>query len=452
MAALQTLALLSVIGISSSQTSECSYFNLMSHLNLTSSNEALQVARPVKSWNTTTLVQLDMVLFGILGVDEKSQTVALQVLIRMSWRNELLSWNPSEFCGIDMLNIPRSMVWIPDIAIKEDASDTGSVQEDPFLKLDPSGLLSGTSRQQLTYTCQLDLFRFPFDQQNCSLEFYSLSHNSRSLKLETTGNGTAFTIVSKMIKTTEGEWTLVELQVTEDAASTLQRVGSSLQYTVREHQEAVRATWSSSGSRRLQVVMKRRPFLYVINLILPLMFLLFLDLASFFISESKLSFKVTVLLSVFVLLLNLQTILPSTEEHMPMLAVYCVSIFTLVFFGVLEAVLVSFLIEMDDSRREEAKGAVRAEVDNQPKAQRPTEPTEETDETEENQPDDQNLLKLILDKVQLTLLEVLRERQDKRKPGCFRKLAKLIDVVFFAIYLTTIIISLIVLFVIWIGK
>uniref|UniRef100_A0A3P9HM01 Uncharacterized protein n=2 Tax=Oryzias latipes TaxID=8090 RepID=A0A3P9HM01_ORYLA len=432
MAALQALALLSVIGISSSQTSECSYFNLMSHLNLTSSNEALQVTRPVKSWNTTTLVQLDMVLFGILGVDEKSQTVALQVLIRMSWRNELLSWNPSEFCGIDMLNIPRSMVWIPDIAIKEDASDTGSVQEDPFLKLDPSGLLSGTSRQQLTYTCQLDLFRFPFDQQNCSLEFYSLSHNSRSLKLETTGNGTAFTIVSKKIKTTEGEWTLVELQVTEDAASTLQRVGSSLQYTV---------------------VMKRRPFLYVINLILPLMFLLFLDLASFFISESKLSFKVTVLLSVFVLLLNLQTILPSTEEHMPMLAIYCVSVFTLVFFGVLEAVLVSFLIEMDDSRREEAKGAVRAEVDNQPKAQRPTaEPTEETDETEENLPDDQNLLKLILDKVQLTLLEVLRERQDKRKPGCFRKLAKLIDVVFFAIYLTTIIISLIVLFVIWIGK
>lgn len=111
----------------------------------------------------------------------------------------------------------------------------------------------------------------------------------------------------------------MELQVTEDSASTLQRVGSSLQYTVREHQEAVRATRSSSGSRCLQVVLKRRPFLYIINLILPLMFLLFLDLASFFISESKLSFKVTVLLSVFVLLLNLQTILPSTEEHMPML-------------------------------------------------------------------------------------------------------------------------------------
>lgn len=72
----------------------------------------------------------------------------------------------------------------------------------------------------------------------------------------------------------------------------------------------------------LQVLLKRRPFLYVINLILPLLFLLFLDLASFFISESrgeKLSFKVTVLLSIFVLLLNLQTILPSTEETMPML-------------------------------------------------------------------------------------------------------------------------------------
>ncbi|XP_036068974.1 5-hydroxytryptamine receptor 3A [Oryzias melastigma] len=423
MAALRTLAFLSIIAVSSSQTSECSYFSLIDHLNLTASNEALQIARPVKSWNTTTVVHLDMVLYGILGVHEKSQTVSLHVLIRMSWKNEFLSWNSTEFCGIDVMNIPRSIVWIPDIAIQEDASDTGSVQEDPFLRLDPSGLLSVTSRQQLTYTCQLDLFKFPFDQQNCSLEFSSLSYNRKSVQLETSGNGTMFTALSKKLKMTEGEWTLMELQVTEDAASTPPWMKSRLQYTV---------------------LLKRRPFLYVINLILPLLFLLFLDLASFFISESrgeKLSFKVTVLLSIFVLLLNLQTILPSTEEAMPMLAIYCVSIFTLVFLGVLEAVLVSFLIEMDESRREEER------AESPPK--RPSEEQAEEDRTEENQPDDQNLLNLILDKVLLTLQEVQHERQEKRKSGCFRKLAKLIDVVFFTIYLTTIVVSLIVLFLIW---
>lgn len=62
--------------------------------------------------------------------------------------------------------------------------------------------------------------------------------------------------------------------------------------------------------------------LYVIILIVPLFYLLVLDLASFFISDGsgeKLSFKVTVLLSISVLLLILQDMLPSTEEKLPMM-------------------------------------------------------------------------------------------------------------------------------------
>lgn len=62
--------------------------------------------------------------------------------------------------------------------------------------------------------------------------------------------------------------------------------------------------------------------LYVINLIIPLLFFLVLDLVSFSISEArgeKLSFKVTILLSIAVMLLILQDILPSTEANVPMI-------------------------------------------------------------------------------------------------------------------------------------
>lgn len=62
--------------------------------------------------------------------------------------------------------------------------------------------------------------------------------------------------------------------------------------------------------------------LYVINFIVPLFYLLVLDLASFFISEAeggKLSFKITLLLSISVLLLILKDMLPSTEETLPMI-------------------------------------------------------------------------------------------------------------------------------------
>lgn len=69
-----------------------------------------------------------------------------------------------------------------------------------------------------------------------------------------------------------------------------------------------------------QVTVSRRPMLYVINFIIPLFFFLILDLGSFFINEArgeKLGFKVTILLSISVLLLILKDMLPSTEAKLP---------------------------------------------------------------------------------------------------------------------------------------
>ncbi len=55
-------------GFSSSQTSDCSYLGLLKHLNVTPTNDVLAIMRPVKNWTSTTLVQMDMLLYGILQV------------------------------------------------------------------------------------------------------------------------------------------------------------------------------------------------------------------------------------------------------------------------------------------------------------------------------------------------------------------------------------------------
>lgn len=60
----------------------------------------------------------------------------------------------------------------------------------------------------------------------------------------------------------------------------------------------------------------------MVNFIVPLFYLLVLDLASFFINDArgeKLGFKITILLSISVLLLILKDILPSTEDNLPMI-------------------------------------------------------------------------------------------------------------------------------------
>lgn len=68
--------------------------------------------------------------------------------------------------------------------------------------------------------------------------------------------------------------------------------------------------------------MKRRPLLYIVNFLLPVLFFLCLDLASFLISDNggeKLSFKVTVLLAVTVMQLILNEILPASSNRIPLI-------------------------------------------------------------------------------------------------------------------------------------
>ncbi|XP_078125313.1 5-hydroxytryptamine receptor 3A isoform X2 [Sander vitreus] len=436
MSALRTLAVLALIGVSSSQTSDCSYVGLLEHLNLTTTNDLLAIVRPVKYWNKTTFVQMDMLLYGILQVDEKSQTFTTHIWTQMRWTNEFLTWNSSDFCGINMLTIPRSMLWIPDMHIQEDTCDTGSIQESPFVSLSPSGMVLANTRQLLTSTCQLNLTLFPFDTQHCNITFSSMNSQANTITLGTVYNDTLLTQISEQIMVTQGEWQLINMNI----VSTFSKgVGNKLIY---------------------RITLCRKPMLYVINLIVPLLYFLVLDLATFFISEArgeKLSFKVTVLLSISVLLLILKDMLPSTEDRLPMIARYCVMIFALVGLSVLETMLVSFLIDLNGCCGNKAQSSVNAQVDIQLEADNHKEPggAEETPEKSSfplDRPDERDLLKLILEEMKAARQEAEGQDKTKIKPGLYRRLAQIIDSVFFTLYFGTVVVLLTYMYSVWVSQ
>ncbi|CAK6971276.1 -hydroxytryptamine receptor 3A-like [Scomber scombrus] len=438
-AAMRTLAFLALIGISSSQTPDCSYLRLLNHLNLPTTNSALSIMRPVKNWTTTTILKLDMWLYGILEVDEKCQTLTSHVWIQMSWPNEFLTWNSSDFCGLDMVTVPRSMLWTPDIVIQEDASDSGSIHKGDYHSLMSSGRVRSNIRQRLTSTCRLNLYRFPFDEQHCNITFTSTTYQEDLLKLETYNNDTVLAKVSEHIMITQGEWQLENIKVTTDP-------------------------WFHDGENFYKLIymvkISRKPLLYVVILIIPLFYLLVLDLASFFIHEArgeKLSFKVTVLLSISVLLLILQDMLPSTEDALPMIATFCVSIFTMVGLSVLEAMVVIFLIDFDDFIGKKVQSCDNAHVDTQMDViQNEPVGAEEKGEVKAEKsylpldwPKDGDLLKLILEEVRAARQEVGKQDKVKKKPSYYRKLAEIVDSVFFGIYLLTFLSFLVWMYVNW---
>ncbi|KAK0134363.1 5-hydroxytryptamine receptor 3A [Merluccius polli] len=112
--------------------------------------------------------------------------------------------------------------------------------------------------------------------------------------------------------------------------------------------------------------MKRRPVLYIVNFLLPIWFFMCLDVASLFISEKggeKLSFKVTVMLSVMVLQLILNDILPSTSNKIPLTATYITTIFALMLLSLLETILVMHLMEKDSRSQENGETDCRTAKD-----------------------------------------------------------------------------------------
>ncbi|XP_034534353.1 5-hydroxytryptamine receptor 3A-like, partial [Notolabrus celidotus] len=115
------------------------------------------------------------------------------------------------------------------------------------------------------------------------------------------------------------------------------------------------------------VTIKRRSVLYVVNFILPILFFLFLDLASFLISESggeKLSFKVTVLLAVTVMQLILNDILPSSSDRIPLIAIYCIGAFGFMMLSLLETILMMYLKEKDDVSQDKEADEDQSPEDN----------------------------------------------------------------------------------------
>ncbi|XP_055005941.1 5-hydroxytryptamine receptor 3A-like [Boleophthalmus pectinirostris] len=310
--------------------SPCSYQDVLDHLNLSKSNEVYKLSRPVLDHTRPTHIQLSVVLYSILAVIEKTQTFIPFVWAGMSWTNERIHWEPDQFCGITHFAVPRELLWEPDLFIYE-MTEKDSSPKNPYLVVFHNGTVTSEEEIKVVATCKMDLHKFPFDTQQCNLTLGSAMHTADEVHLRPLLNSSRVTEFSRELLLTQGEWEFVSLSVDNYNFSFSGLMWETLVYTF---------------------TVKRRPLLHVLNLLVPILFFLVLDVASFFISDfrgEKLGFKVTVLLAVSVLLLILNEILPSTSSDTPLIATYCIVIFAMMLLSVLETILVTFLMDRNDS-------------------------------------------------------------------------------------------------------
>ncbi|RVE59821.1 hypothetical protein OJAV_G00192360 [Oryzias javanicus] len=437
------------------ETSEenCSYSKVLEYLNLNKDNSLYTMSRPVKHHRRTTPVHLQMALYAILDVREIDQTFISYVWIYMTWMNEFINWEPTEFCGISNVTIPNDALWKPDLTIEE-MIEKDKAPPSPLLQIFYNGTVLYKNDQVIISTCQMRVYKFPFDTQSCNITFRSILH-SGEIFLTVNENNSQITTWSREIMLTQYEWVFINMSVDKHIEDNLGCNQTTVIYTIN---------------------MKRRSILYCANFLVPILFLLILDLASFLIPKSggeKLGFKVTVLLAVTVMQLLLNEILPSSTDTIPLVVLYCIGIFGLMLLSLMETIVVMYLMEKDsDSLDSEGDPALNAEqndkimklnsrdnftvmktccwsavIHDQQIDQNTPSPKKDSSSQRLDVPLALDLFSHELDEVKKTV-SLLSSRRENT--GYWTKLSKKINNIFFAFYVGTVTLFLITISTLWI--
>ncbi|KAM9358367.1 5-hydroxytryptamine receptor 3A-like [Symphorus nematophorus] len=280
-----------------------------------------KLVRPVKSFSEPINITISITLIGILGVDEKAQTLTTVLWQILEWDIHGLSWDEKE-CGTARVSLLRENLWVPDILISE-FMDEDKSPNTPYVYLYNTGHVFDDKPIRVTSSCRLVIYTFPFDIQNCSLTFGSYLHFAKDIRLLQGTTSEEILRESRQVLQTNGEWELADITVGH----------TTLALDVGEYSEI-----------KYYIILRRRPLLYVVNLLIPSCFLITVDLFSFMLppqSVDRSSFKMTLILGYTVFLLIMNDLLPVTGETTPLMNVFFSLSLALMVGSLLETVLIT---------------------------------------------------------------------------------------------------------------
>ncbi|XP_071344148.1 5-hydroxytryptamine receptor 3A-like [Trachinotus anak] len=197
----------------------------------------------------------------------------------------------------------------------------------PYSYLLFDGIIIDEQPVKVVSSCRLDIYMFPFDIQNCSLSFNSYLHRITSIQLGLIISTEEISEYSKNVMTTMGEWELIGI--------------TAKKYVLPAGQDEL------YEELRFFVSVRRRPTLYVVNLLIPSCFLITVDLLSFLLPPKHVDrslFKMTLILGYTVFLLIMNDLLPITGNTIPLINVFLSLCLALMVASLLETILITNLM------------------------------------------------------------------------------------------------------------
>ena len=262
---------------------------------------------------TPVQLKLGIALRAFNNINQIDGTITSNIWLRHWWNDYQLRWNEKDW-NISKISLNTNLdsnrpIWTPDIYIYNTA-------ENPLQDLHYSraivysnGNIIWSRPGMMTSTCVFDLSNFPYDQQICNFKFGSWTYHGKELNLSMRQNEN----VDKTNYQENDGWELIETNA---------KLDERIYKCCPEPYQSIYYTFK----------LRRKPGFFVLNIIIPTFATATLMILSLLIpwdSGERISFAITVMLSIIVFLLILSESLPKTNTK-PLLSKMLIG---LVFFS-----------------------------------------------------------------------------------------------------------------------
>ncbi|XP_035824758.1 neuronal acetylcholine receptor subunit beta-3-like [Aplysia californica] len=262
--------------------------------------------RPLRDQSEPMNVHFFTKLLSVVEVDDVRQLVTMIWTVRLIWYDESLEWDPAQYGNIKTMFLYENEIWMPryyQIFSPNNLGDVSKLPVDHFVF--PNGWVVYRSVLAYTTSCFLDMTYFPYDLQSCSFNFAVSDSTMDTINLISNGS-----YLHKSLRN-HVEWQMLN---TSHTNAVYGRPGE--QFSVIE----------------VNINFRRRPTYHVLALVVPASVVSFLSVPSFLVSAEsgeRLSYSLTVLLSLAVYVSSTSSLMPHSSIKLPLLLLYLLILFLL---------------------------------------------------------------------------------------------------------------------------
>lgn len=242
-------------------------------------------AVPVPNIKTSLTVNVSLYVMALQNVDEKTQVLTTSVFWMVKWQDFIFKWNDSKY-DVDRMTVRIKDVWVPDFFVVNSVNDMrmSGLKDGEYVNVNADGCMKWFPSSELMTSCFVDVSKFPFDVQVCSIRIESWYHDGRDFTLK---HGIPGIEISSIHFFENGEWEIQNL--TSEEYKYVNYIDSSIFYTGIEY----------------KITLKRRSSYHILTTIFPFFILMFLNTVSTIVPTEcgeKLGFCMSQFLSMIVFL------------------------------------------------------------------------------------------------------------------------------------------------------